>query len=417
MDTAELGRHVLLALAVIVGVAHAAGWAATRIGQPRVLGQIVAGVLLGPSLLGAVWPAAGGFLFPSEVVGHLRPVADLGLVLFMFLVGLELDRDHLRGQGHRAVVVSHASIILPFGLGAGLALWLHDRAGSGNGELLPFTLFVGAAMAVTAFPVLARILQETGLDRTRIGSVTLACAAVDDVTAWCILAAVLAVAGGAGAGSVLVTVGASLLFGAVMVLVVRPLLARFHDVPVAVAVGLALLAAWTTDVIGIHAIFGAFLAGVVMPRRPGDRLVIVDRIEALTTSTLLPVFFMIVGLSTELGLLDRPALWGTALLVTAVAVVGKLGGAGLAARLVGERWRDALTIGVLMNTRGLTEIVILTVGLDRGIIGPTTFTIMVVMALATTVMAIPLLRVIEPEGIDLRRGARRRSAARTAQPG
>jgi Kef-type K+ transport system membrane component KefB len=411
MDAAELSRHLLVALALIVGSAYLFGEVVARLGQPRVLGEILAGIALGPSLLGAVWPEATETLFPAQVVGHLRPLADLGLVLFMFLVGLELDQRHLRGQGHRAVVISHVSIIFPFALGALLAVPLHDTLG-GDTDLLPFCLFVGAAMAITAFPVLARILQETGLDRTRVGALTLTCAAVDDVTAWCILAGVLAVARESGAGPVATTAGLTVAFGLGMWFVVRPLLARFSDVPVAVAVGLALVAAWITDGIGIHAIFGAFLAGAVMPRRPGDRLVLVDRLGPLTTSTLLPVFFMTVGLSTRLGLVTTAHLWGIAAAVTLVAVVGKLGGAAVAARAMGESWTDAVTIGVLMNTRGLTEIVILTVGLERGIIGPTMFTIMVMMALVTTFMAIPVLRLVEPEGLDLSRGAwsRRRRA-------
>jgi Kef-type K+ transport system membrane component KefB len=412
MEPAELSRHVLVALAVIVASAHLFGRLAARLGQPRVLGEIVAGIALGPSLLGAVWPEATAELFPAAVVGHLRPLADLGLVLFMFLVGLELDERHLRGQGHRAVVISHVSIIVPFALGAGVAVPLHDVVGKGT-DLLPFCLFVGAAMAITAFPVLARILQETGLESTRLGALTLTCAAVDDVTAWCILAGVLAIARDSGGGDVAVTAGAAVGFGLAMWFVLRPLLARFADVPVAVAIGIALLAAWTTDLIGIHAIFGAFLAGVVMPRRPGDRLVLVDRLESVTTVLLLPVFFMTVGLSTRFGLVTTAHLWGIAVLVTVLAVVGKLGGAGVAARAMGERWRDALTIGVLMNTRGLTEIVILTVGLERGIIGPTLFTIMVMMALATTFMAVPALKLLEPEGLDLGRATRSRARGRS----
>jgi len=395
MSPAELTRHLFLATAVIVFAAYLGGVVARRVGQPRVLGEILAGIMLGPSVLGAIWPEATAALFPAELLPWLEALAQIGLVLFMFLVGVELDRDHLRGQGHRAVVVSHASIIAPFAMGFALGWWMHPIVG-GHSSTLAFSLFVGAAMAVTAFPVLARILQETGLDRTRVGAVTLACAAVDDVTAWCILAVVLAVAQDTGAGPVGVSVAASLAFVAFMWFVLRPLLARRSDIPIALAIGIALASAWLTDVIGIHAIFGAFLAGVVMPRGPGDRIVLVDRLEVAIGSLLLPVFFMMVGLSTELGLVDTAQLWGLTAAVVVVAVVGKLGGAGLAARAVGESWRDAWTIGVLMNTRGLTEIVILSVGLERGIINETMFTIMVVMALATTFAAVPLLRRITP---------------------
>ena len=410
MSPAELTRHLFLATSVIVLAAHVGGAVARRVGQPKVLGEILAGIFLGPSLLGALWPAATEALFPAELLPWLKALAEIGLVLFMFLVGVELDRDHLRGQGHRAVVVSHASIIAPFAMGFGLGWWMHPIVG-GHSSTVAFSLFVGAAMAVTAFPVLARILQETGLDRTRVGAMTLACAAVDDVTAWCILAVVLAVAQDTGAGPVLVTVAASLAFVAAMWLIVRPLLARRAEVPIALAIGIALASAWATDAIGIHAIFGAFLAGVVMPRTPGDRLLLVDRLEVTIGTLLLPVFFMMVGLSTELGLVDTAQLWGLTAAVIAVAVLGKLGGAGLAARAVGETWRDSWTIGVLMNTRGLTEIVILSVGLERGIISETMFTIMVLMALATTIAAVPLLRRIAPVTLRSTHGARTRETA------
>jgi Kef-type K+ transport system membrane component KefB len=408
MTPAELTRHLFLATSVIVLAAHLGGVAARRIGQPKVLGEIVAGILLGPSVLGALWPDATATLFPTELLPWLKALAEIGLVLFMFLVGVELDREHLRGQGRRAVVVSHASIVAPFAMGFALGWWMHPTVG-GHTSQLAFALFVGAAMAVTAFPVLARILQETGLDRTRVGAMTLACAAVDDVTAWCILAVVLAVAQDTGAGPVAVTVLAAVAFVAAMWWVVRPALARRADVPIALAVGIALASAWVTDLIGIHAIFGAFLAGVVMPRGAGDRLVLVDRLEVAIGTILLPVFFMMVGLSTRLGLVDTPQLWALTAAVIVVAVVGKLGGAGLAARAVGESWRDAWTIGVLMNTRGLTEIVILSVGLQQGIISETMFTIMVLMALATTLVAVPLLRRVAPIAL-------RTAASTTATP-
>lgn len=410
MTSAELARHLLLATAVIVLAAYFGGRLARRLGQPPVLGEIVAGIVLGPSILGAVWPAATATLFPADLLPLLKVMADVGLVLFMFLVGLELDHDHLRGQGHRAIVVSHTSIILPFALGFGLGWWLHPRVG-GTSSTLAFALFIGAAMSVTAFPVLARILQETGLDRTRVGAMTLACAAVDDVTAWCVLAVVLAVAQGTGVGSAVVTIVLAAGFALAMWIGVRPLLARLPEVPVPLAIGLALAGAWATDAIGIHAIFGAFLAGVIMPRNPGDRLVLVHKLEVAVGSLLLPVFFMLVGLSTRLGLVDTAELWLITLAVLAVAVLGKLGGATLAARAVGEGWRDSLTIGVLMNTRGLTEIVILSVGLERGIIDDTMFTVMVIMALVTTFSAVPVLRRIQP--LTVGRATRSRAPGRS----
>lgn len=401
-------EHLLAALAVIVGAAYLGGRLAARLGQPPVLGEIGAGILLGPSALGAVWPEATESLFSAEVVEVLRPLGDVGLVLFMFLVGLEVSHEHLRGQGRRALVISQVSIVVPFALGVGLGAALHDRLGGATG-VVPFALFVGAAMAVTAFPVLARILQETGLDTTRVGALALACAAVDDVTAWCILAAVTAIAQGTGAAAALESIGAALAFVLLMWFGVRRALDRLDHVPIAAAIALALGSAWITEAIGIHAIFGAFVAGAIVPRRRGDQAALANRLQVVIGVVLLPVFFMLVGLSTRIGLVDSAWLWGATALVLAAALAGKLGGATVAARLSGETWRDASTLGILMNTRGLTEIVILSVGLERSIISPTMFTIMVLMALATTFMAVPLLRLVRPEvAVSLRA---RRSAA------
>jgi Kef-type K+ transport system membrane component KefB len=393
MTSAEVGMRLLLALAVLLLCARGAGWVAQRCGQPRVMGEIIAGILLGPSLLGLVAPDLQEYLFPTEVVSGLRAIAQVGLVLFMFLVGVGLDPAHLRGQGHRSVVISHASIIAPCLLGAALALWLHPRFAEGE-DVVGFALFLGVAMSITAFPVLVRILQESGMDRTRVGALTLTCAAVDDVTAWCLLAVVVALVGAGGPWDVALTIGASVVFVVFLMWVVRPFLERRGELPLALAAAFAFGCAAATEAIGIHAIFGAVLAGAVMPRSVVTRATFTAQLESVTTAILLPVFFVVVGLSTQLGLLDDAYLWGVTLLVIAVAVTGKLGGASLAARWVGESWRDATTIGVLMNTRGLTELVILTVGLELGVIGDTLFTVMVIMALVTTLMAAPLLRLL-----------------------
>lgn len=396
LTEAEVNVRALFALALVIGVSRLCGWAIAQIGQPRVHGEILAGILLGPSLLGAVWPEAMEYAFADEVVGALRVLSQLGLVLFMFLIGLELDLDKLRGQGHRAVVISHASILAPMALGVALGSWLYPRLAADDVDRVGFSLFLGAAMAVTAFPVLARVLQETGLNRTRIGVLTITCAAVDDVTAWCVLAVVVAMVNSTGPDDAIVIAGSSLLFLAAVLFGVRPLLRRLPVVPLWLAVVLALLGAWVTEEIGIHAIFGAFMAGAVMPRRPDIRRDVYDRLESPTLTFLLPVFFVVVGLSTRIGLLDTAYLWGITALVIATAIAGKWGGSMVAARLVGEQWRDAAVIGVLMNTRGLTELVILSVGLELGVIDTTLFTIMVLMALATTLMATPVLAVISP---------------------
>jgi Kef-type K+ transport system membrane component KefB len=418
---------LLAQLVVILVAARVAGALVGRIGQPMVIGEMAAGLALGPSLFGLVAPDAFRALFPADRLTPLAALSQLGVLLFMFAVGLRLDLDVLRGRARAAVAVSHASIVAPFLLGAALAPLLHrDLAPPGVG-LLPFTLFLGAAMSVTAFPVLARILAEQGLLHTRLGAVAIAAAAVDDVTAWCVLAAVVAVAraagpgGAGGAGAFLGTIAAAAAYVAVVVLVVRPLLARLAArlaarrgagaaEPSASLVGAAvvgaLASAWVTERLGVHALFGSFLAGVVAPRRAAaggaatgavDRDVaagIAGRIEAVVGAVLVPVFFASTGLRTELGLVRGGAAWATTGLVLLVAVVGKLGGSAGAARLLGMPWREALAVGALMNTRGLMELVILNVGLDIGVISPALFTMMVLMALVTTAMTSPLLGVL-----------------------
>jgi Kef-type K+ transport system membrane component KefB len=280
-------------------------------------------------------------------------------------------------------------------LGAMLGLWLHPRLG-GDVDRVGFTLFIGAAMAITAFPVLARVLQETGLYRTRLGVLTITCAAVDDVTAWCVLAGVVAIVESTGPADAVRIVALSLVFLAVMLRVVKPLLARMATVPVWIGLTLALAGAFATEEIGIHAIFGAFMAGAVMPRDGLTQHELHDKLETVTLTLLLPIFFIVVGLATRVDLLDSAYLWGVAALVIATAIAGKWGGSMLAARATGETWRDAASIGILMNTRGLTELVILSVGLELGVISPTVFTIMVLMALVTTLMATPLLALVAP---------------------
>ncbi|MDN3295055.1 cation:proton antiporter [Streptomyces ficellus] len=397
MTSAEVALHALPALCLIVVTAQLAGRLAGRFGQPRVLGEILGGIALGPSLLGLAWPQAHAYAFPDQVVGALNVLAQLGLVLFMFLLGLEIEWSALRGQGRKAVAISQVSVVLPLLLGAGTALWLYPRmgGGGGGGGAWGFCLFLGAAMSITAFPVLARLLLETGLHRTRIGVLTIACAAVDDVTAWCLLAVVVAVVGSAGAVPALVTLGLAIAYVCLMLFVVRPLLADRRP-PLWAVLSMVLLSAWATDLIGIHAIFGGFLAGVIMPRRQVWRTEIHHRLDAVVSQLLLPVFFMTVGVTTRIDALDSLYFWGITGLLTAVAIAGKLGGATLTARLTGESWTDSTVIGVLMNTRGLTEIVILTVGLQLGVITETLFTAMVLMALTTTLMAAPLLRLVHP---------------------
>ncbi len=400
LDGGELVARMLLAVAVVVAAARLVGALFARIGQPHVIGEIVAGILLGPSLLGFLAPSAVDYLFPGAVVDVLSVMSQFGLVLFMFLIGLELDQSLLRGSGRTAVFVSHVSILAPLAMGAALSFWLYPLVGSG--QFGAFSLFVGAAMAITAFPVLARILTDSRLSGTRLGVLAITCAAVDDVTAWCLLAIVVAIAQASGAGDALATIALAAAFIGVMIFLIRPMLKRLEwvharrgrlgaQITAAILVGL-LLSAWATETIGIHAIFGAFLAGAILPRSGALARELTDRLEDLTVLFLLPIFFAVVGLSTSIGLLDEPIHWWIAASVLGVAVLGKWAAGGLAARFAGEGWRDSNALGILMNTRGLAEIVILTVGRELGVITPVLFTAMVLMALTTTFMTTPLLR-------------------------
>jgi Kef-type K+ transport system membrane component KefB len=394
VNTVDPRVWTLLALGVIVLAVRAVGYLLSRIGQPRVIGEIIAGILLGPSLLGLVAPPVSSDLVPASVVTALGVLAQVGLVLFMFMIGLELDFTRLRGHGTRLACVAGASIVVPFALAIGLALALYRSYGGGEDKLV-FCLFIGVAMAITAFPVLARVLKESGLAGTRVGTLSLVAAAVNDVVAWCVLAFVIALSRTTGAAGGLRTIVLAVAFVAVLLLVVRPLLARLPEVPIWLALVIALLAAWAADRAGIHVIFGGFIAGVVMPRRPQWQSSVHERLDMVVTTLLLPVFFVMTGLSTHVEGLRTPGVWGVVILVIAVATAGKFGGTALAARATGERWTEAFTLGILMNTRGLTELVVLTVGLQLHLITPTVFTVMVLMALVTTLMAPPLLRLIE----------------------
>lgn len=401
---------LLLSVAVVVAVALAAGAVARRLGQPRVIGEIVAGILLGPTALGHLPGDIGGHLFPPDVRPVLAVVAQLGVVLFMFLVGAEADPGLVRGRERIAVSVSLASIAAPFALGIVAAVVLHGRHGSVAGRAVTVTslaLFLGAAMSVTAFPVLARIIAERGLARTPLGAIVLAAAAVDDVVAWALLAGVLALVASTGAGAVVTTVVLTAVWLAVMVLVVRPLLALaarrlapdggLPPTLFTLTLGVLLLSAWATSRIGIHLIIGAFVAGVVAPGGATSRLrhELVARVEPVTVTLLLPIFFVVTGLGVDLGAIDATGLLEL-LLIVGVAVSGKLGGAVLAARANGLPPRRALAIGTLMNTRGLTELVILSVGRDIGVLDAQLYALLVVMAIATTVMTGPLLSVVYP---------------------
>jgi Kef-type K+ transport system membrane component KefB len=421
----EIAALVFLDIAVIVVVARLMGALFRRLRQPPVVGEILAGIALGPSLLGQLPGDLPSVLFPLDVRPYLSVIAQLGLVIFMFIVGLELDVALIRGKERAAATISLASVALPFALGIGLAALLHGNHGVVDGEDVPFlafALFIGASMSVTAFPVLARILTERGMHRTAIGALALACAAVDDVLAWSMLAVVLAVAAAEGGWGLPVILGESLLFVIVMFLLVKPrlrvLVRRYElagrltpDILAVVIVGF-LLSAFITEEIGIHAIFGAFLFGVVMPREAAQALnhAILDKLEQVSVLLLLPVFFIATGLNVDIGGLDGRSLFELAA-VLLVACAGKFVGAAGAARLLGMSGRRSSAIGILMNTRGLTELVILNIGLAFGVLTPELFTILVLMAIFTTIITEPLLRLVYPDRLLARDIAEAEKAA------
>jgi len=398
---------LLLQITVIVVASRALGALFRRVQQPQVVGEMVAGIVLGPSLFGALAPAAFATVFPPESFGYLAALSQVGLVLFMFLIGLEFNPALLRGRGYVALVTSHASIALPFVLGAILALHLYDPLAPANVRFEGFALFLGAAMSITAFPVLARILGERKLIGTRVGALALACAAVDDATAWCILAiVVIVVRAGATDLPLALTIGGTVVFASVLLFVIRPLLRRWvarRHAPldpgqntIAAVLVFALICAIATERLGIHALFGAFLAGVVLPKQEQFVQKLTHRLEDFTVVFLLPLFFAFTGLRTSIGSISGGGLWGYAGLILLVAITGKLVGSAVAARATGLPTREAAAIGVLMNTRGLMELVILNIGLDIGVISPPLFTMMVFMAVITTLMTTPLLNLILP---------------------
>ena len=412
----EIAALVVLDIAAIVVVARLMGLLCRRVGQPSVVGEIFAGVALGPSLLGALPGDPSSVLFPEEVRPYLSVIATLGLVIFMFVVGLELNLDLVRGKGRLAATISICSVVTPFAMGVGLALWLHGghdtNVAGGSIDLLPFALFIGASMSVTAFPVLARILAERRMNRTQTGTLALACAAVDDVLAWIILAVVLAVIRSSGGVDLVLMSVESVAFVVVMFFVVAPALRRLVDVrnragqltPDVFAIVLvgALSASYVTDEIGIHAIFGAFVFGAAMPRKGAEQLSqeILERVEPITVLLLLPVFFIATGLNVDVTALGRTGV-AELVAVLAVACTGKFLGAAAAARLSGVHLRRSAAIGVLMNTRGLTELVILNVGYAAGVLDQQLFTVLVLMALLTTVMTAPILGwLYGPERVD-----------------
>ena len=391
-----LTGQILLQLVVILVVVQIFGYLSGRIGQQWVIGEILAGLALGPSLLGAFWPGLKIQLFPAAALPTLQTLGDIGLVLYMFSLGARLDTHLMLRQSRTAIVTSISTILLPLLLGALLGFFLYPGLAGQHANLVSFILLVGTAMAVTAFPVLARLLAEKDMLGTRVGMLALTCAAIDDVIAWCLLATVVALIHARGLTSLLLTIGLTILFIGFMLGILRPLLAyvdrsiQSKQVLVALSIILLLLSAYATNAIGIHPVFGAFLMGIILPRRT----VFIEQVRSLdqvNNLLFLPLFFVYSGLRTQIGLISAPALWLICLLVLAVACAGKILSGSLSVRWMGESWRESLSLGVLMNTRGLVDLIVLNIGLDLGVLSPTLFAMLVIMAIVTTMMASPLL--------------------------
>ncbi|MES2621237.1 MAG: cation:proton antiporter [Bacteroidota bacterium] len=405
----ESARHplaiLLLQIIVILLVARIVGYIFSRIGQQAVIGEITAGIILGPSLLGWLAPDVFGFLFTASSLPNLQLLSQIGLVLFMFIIGMELDINTIKSRASEAILVSHVSIVFPYTLGVALAYFLYLSFAPESISFLAFALFMGIAMSITAFPVLARILKERKMTKTQVGSMAIISAAIGDVTAWCILPFVIAIARAGDISNAWFSIFLAVVYVLVMLLAVKPLLQKLSErffsngnlhSTFTAAVFLVLLAsAYVAELIGIHALFGAFLAGAVMPQNISLRNIFTERIEDVSTFLLMPLFFAFTGLRTQIGLLNSTYLWSICLIIVAIAVVGKFVGSMGAAKLVGQSWKDSLSIGALMNTRGLMELIVLNIGYDLGILKPEIFTMMVFMALATTFMTAPTLNLIE----------------------
>ena len=400
MSNFDLVLKLFLQLTVILAVCRAVGWLGRFAGQTQVVSEMIAGVLLGPSLFGALMPAAQTWLFPKQSMSILYAISQVGLVLYMFIVGLEFDTDLIRGRLRSAGMISASGIIVPFTLGAALAFSVSRNAGLFTGSISPLmgAMYMGAAMSITAFPMLARILDERGISKTRIGTVTLAAGSLDDAMAWCLLAFILAMVKSDATIAIAAILGGAV-YVLAMVYLFKPLLRGFEklvDVNGSISVTtttlmlmVVMLSAWATDAIGIYAVFGAFICGACMPRGRFAKIV-QDKFGLVTEALLVPVFFVYSGLNTRVGLVNSARLLMLALVVIGIAVIGKGLACALAARASGEPWRESWTIGALMNARGLMELIILNIGLEKGLITQTLFTIMVLMAIVTTVMASPL---------------------------
>lgn len=397
---------ILLAqIVTIILVARFFGWICRKIGQPTVIGEMLAGIALGPSLFGDYFPELFGTLFPKESIVNLKFLSQIGLILFMFVVGMELDLKILRTKVKEAFIISHTSIIVSYALGLGLAFFLYQEFAPHGVHFMSFGLFLGVAMSIAAFPVLARIVQERGLNKTKLGSLVITCAAIDDITAWCLLAGVIAIVKAGSVASSLYIIAMAVVYIGLMLGLVRPFLKHIGELydsaekitkPVVAIFFLTLLiSSYLTEIIGIHALVGAFVAGVIMPENMKFRHIFIEKVEDVSLVIMLPLFFVVTGLNTKIGLLNTEYLWKMTGIIVLVAVGAKFLSSTLTAKYVGQNWRDSLTLGALMNTRGLMELVVLNIGLELGVLSPKIFAMMVIMALSTTFMTGPALNLID----------------------
>jgi Kef-type K+ transport system membrane component KefB len=396
----------LLQIIIIISLSRLFSYFMRMAGQPAVVGEIIAGIFLGPSILGVAFPMVWSSVFPIASLPNLHAMSTIGLSLFMFIIGLDLDISMLNKRIQTALFVSHASIFVPFFMGVLLAYHLYSGFAPGGVSFLTFGLFMGVSMSITAFPVLARIIQERGLSRTPLGVMAITCAATDDVTAWCILAVVIAIAKAGDLGAALFTLILALGYVVIMFKIVKPIMLRlskkFSDEGglirrpfIAISILNLLISAYIAEIIGIHALFGAFLAGVTMPTDHKIRETLRLKIEDVSVLLFLPIFFAFTGLRTQIGLLVSDGLWEICLLVLVVAVAGKIIGTVTAAKLMNQTWKNSFALGALMNTRGLMELVVLNIGYDLGVISPEIFVVLVIMAVVTTLMTGPLLNLID----------------------
>lgn len=396
---------LLLQIIVILITCRLFGWLFAKMQQPTVIGEIVAGIVLGPSVLGHLLPSVSAFLFPYDSLQNINMLSQFGLILFMFAIGMELNITEVRQKLKETILISHTSTIFPFFLGMVTAYFLYNKYAYESTPFLSFALFVSIALSITAFPVLARIIQEKGLTKTHLGTISLASAANGDITAWCLLAVVVAIAQAGSMLSAIYNIGFSFIYLLLMFTVIRPFLRMighiYHNKEVvdkglvAFMFLLLIVSSYLTEILGLHALFGAFVAGVVMPDNIKFRKIMTEKVEDVSLALFLPLFFVSTGLRTEIGLLNSPELWYMCGIFILVAIIGKFGGSLVAARFVGETWKDSLYIGALMNTRGLMELVVLTIGYDMKILTPPIFVMLVLMTLVTTFMTTPLISFIQ----------------------